>query len=146
MSTEAAGPRLGLAPLRLVAAPGTPLGAIFGGIGLAAAALVALFGLDRLPFTVCTFKALTGLPCPSCGSTRTLACLVHGDVAAAFAMNPLAAAGVFAVAVWALIDLALARNGRALSVELRPDVLRPARVAALLAIAVNWAYLILAGR
>lgn len=40
----------------------------------------------------CPFLALTGLWCPGCGSGRCLHALLHGDVAAAFGWNPLAAA------------------------------------------------------
>ena len=77
--------------LRLTAPPGRlPLGAVFGTIGALGAAAVGLLGLDRLPFSVCLFKALTGLPCPTCGSTRALGRLVHFDLAGALAMNPLA--------------------------------------------------------
>lgn len=41
------------------------------------------------PFPACMFKALTGLYCAGCGATRALHALVHGDVRAAFSMNPL---------------------------------------------------------
>ena len=37
----------------------------------------------------CPFKALTGLQCPGCGGTRALHALLHGDVAGAFALNPM---------------------------------------------------------
>jgi len=40
-------------------------------------------------FPVCPFRALTGLTCPGCGSTRGLHALVHGDLIAAFKFNPL---------------------------------------------------------
>jgi hypothetical protein len=40
-------------------------------------------------FPICPFRALTGLQCPGCGSTRGLYRLLHGDVVAAFELNPL---------------------------------------------------------
>src|SRR5881392_3121848 len=40
-------------------------------------------------FPACPFRALTGLNCPGCGSTRGLHRLLHGDVIAAFEFNPL---------------------------------------------------------
>ncbi|PYQ15275.1 MAG: DUF2752 domain-containing protein, partial [Acidobacteria bacterium] len=67
-----------------------PLGAILGGIALLGTAAVGLLRLDHLPFTVCYLKALSGLPCPTCGSTRAAGCLAHGDLLGAFGMNPLA--------------------------------------------------------
>lgn len=38
----------------------------------------------------CPFHAATGYYCPGCGSTRALHQLVHGNLAGAFAFNPLA--------------------------------------------------------
>src|SRR5437867_1234411 len=55
-----------------------------------AAAWIFLFPGARL--LVCPFHALTGLPCPTCGTTRALAALCTGHLAAALAWNPLAAA------------------------------------------------------
>ena len=40
-------------------------------------------------FPVCPFRALTGLNCPGCGTTRGLHQLLHGNVIAAFEFNPL---------------------------------------------------------
>ena len=37
----------------------------------------------------CTLKALTGLDCPGCGGLRATHQLLHGNVAAAFRLNPL---------------------------------------------------------
>ena len=39
-------------------------------------------------FPPCPWFTLTGLQCPGCGTTRALHALVHGDVAAALALNP----------------------------------------------------------
>jgi hypothetical protein len=41
------------------------------------------------PLPPCPLRALTGIYCPGCGSTRALFDLLHGDVAGALAMNPL---------------------------------------------------------
>ena len=40
-------------------------------------------------FPPCLFRALTGLTCPGCGSTRAMHQSVHGHFAAAFMLNPL---------------------------------------------------------
>ena len=40
-------------------------------------------GSHPLPDT-CTFKNLTGLPCPGCGLTRSLVAAAHGDVKQSF--------------------------------------------------------------
>jgi hypothetical protein len=38
----------------------------------------------------CPFKALTGLDCPGCGTTRAMHALLHGRVGTAFDLNVLA--------------------------------------------------------
>jgi len=37
----------------------------------------------------CMFRAVTGWHCPGCGATRCCSALLHGDLAQAFAYNPL---------------------------------------------------------
>lgn len=69
-------------------------------LALAMAAFAAITGFwilrnydpntpDNL-FPPCIFKAITGYHCIGCGLTRALHALAHGDIAGAFAMNPLA--------------------------------------------------------
>ena len=133
--------------IRFAAVPGAvPLGAILGGILVLASAAVGLLHIDALPFTVCVFKLTTGLPCLTCGSTRALARLVHGDLYGAWLMNPLAASGTLGLVPWAAADLVLMIRGRALAVELSPAAARAARVAVVAAAVANWAYLVAAGR
>ncbi len=50
-----------------------------------------------LPGT-CTFRRLTGLPCPGCGMTRGFISLAHGRLADAWSYNP-AAIAFFALVV-----------------------------------------------
>jgi hypothetical protein len=64
-------------------------GLLYGGIAL------AVLGVGRLHQVLslapdCVFKGLTGIPCPTCGSTRSVVHLSHGDFLSAFVMNPLA--------------------------------------------------------
>src|SRR5688572_17740301 len=59
-------------------------------------------------FTVCTFKTLTGVPCISCGTTRSVQEIFHGHLAEAVLINPLgfiAAIFLLAAPVWIFIDL-----------------------------------------
>jgi hypothetical protein len=123
-----------------------PLGAVFGTIGGLGATAVGLLGLDRLPFTVCLFKGLTGLPCPTCGATRAVGRLVHLDVAGAIAMNPLATIAFALVALWALCDFGLMTRGRALDVAVGRPLGRLVRGLVVAAVAVNWLFLLVAGR
>jgi hypothetical protein len=56
----------------------------YAAFGLSVATLYATTGIG-FP---CPFRAVTGWECPLCGGTRLGAALLHGDVAAAFAFNP----------------------------------------------------------
>jgi hypothetical protein len=59
----------------------------------AAGAGLMVYSLDPTThafYPRCVLHALTGLECPGCGSTRALYFLLHGRLAAAFNMNPLA--------------------------------------------------------
>jgi len=133
-------------PLTIAARPGAPLGAIFLGLGGLAAVAVGILHLDRLPFTVCVFKAATGLACLTCGTTRALGRLAHLDVAGALTMNPLATLFALALVPWGIADLLLLPRNQALSVEVSPGVGNVLRCLAVALALANWGYLIAAGR
>lgn len=64
-------------------------------------------------FTVCLFKNVTGVPCPSCGITRSLLLLMTGDLRNAMLLNPLgglAAFALIATPLWIIFDLATRKN------------------------------------
>jgi hypothetical protein len=135
------------AAVRLGARAGAPpLGAIFGAIGVAVAAAVWTLHLDRIPVTLCVFKGLTGLPCPTCGSTRALARLFGLDFAGALRMNPFTTLVAVVVAAWAVADLVLLPRRQALDVEVSARVAFALRVGAFVLFLANWVYLVAAGR
>ena len=74
---------------------------------LAAGGLTYLYGASPYAGSTlllpCPLKALTGLSCPFCGATRLTYALLHGDVAAAWAVNAfllLAVPLVLAALLW----------------------------------------------
>lgn len=133
--------------LRLRAPVGRlPLGAIFGAIGVLATGAVGLLHLDHLGFPVCVFKLVTGVPCPTCGTTRALGRLFDLDLPGALAMNPLVTAGALFLVAWAVADLVLLTRGRALAAHLAPPLGLGLRLAAVVAVFANWAWLVASGR
>jgi hypothetical protein len=125
---------------------GIPLGAILLGIATLGGIAVFLLHLDRLPIFICLFRAVTGIPCMTCGATRAAARLVAGDIAGALAMNPLATVAGLALIPWGLADLALLPRGAALAVDVTPGTARALRIGAVAAVLLNWAYLVTVGR
>lgn len=116
------------------------LAALWGGAALALLAL-APFG-ERLAAALpaCPLHAVTGLPCPGCGTTRAALALAAGDPVAAFAANPLAALGWVAAIGGGLAALALVALRRPLPAL--PGWPARWRWTLALALAADWAYLI----
>jgi len=56
----------------------------------------------------CAFRTATGLPCPTCGVTRSVVMSLHGEFARAWNMAPAGPAAVIGLAAFALAMLALA--------------------------------------
>jgi len=118
---------------------------IWGVSALTSAALAPL-GPRLAPLLPrCAFHRMTGHPCPTCGTTRAALALLHGQVLRAIALNPLMAllgcafvAGGLLAPLWAMARLPLPVLPAAAG--------KPLRAAALLAILLNWVYLLLVGR
>ncbi len=95
----------------------------------------------------CLFRTLAHIPCPSCGMSRAWEALGRLDVALAFRMHPLLAAGYFGL--WLYVPYALGaclglwpRVGMRLS----PAQARLLRLGALSSVALTWAFLVWDGR
>jgi hypothetical protein len=119
-----------------------PVGAAIAGGGAVAGLGVRLLHLDHLPIPLCTFRALTGIPCMGCGGTRAVGSLARLDVMGALAMHPLVTVLALAIALWGLIDVVLLVRRRALVFQLTArDVLTVTWTLVGLGL-VNWVYLI----
>lgn len=89
----------------------------------------------------CTFRKLAGIPCPTCGTTRSAQAMLDLDLASAYLVNPLAAfvgstfvVGGAAALVWLLFRWPMP------SIGFRWN--RHWTIAAVGIIAINWIYLI----
>jgi hypothetical protein len=126
--------------------PGSPVGLNLGALTAVAAVAAHLLSADQWGVTLCFFKAVTGKPCFTCGTTRALAALGRADPGAALRAQPLVTAAALAVLTWAVIDLALLVRGHRLTVSVTTRGSGAATAGVTIALLVlNWIYLIRTG-
>jgi hypothetical protein len=65
------------------------LALLWGGLALAVVALEPLWRLASGVLRPCVFRAVTGIPCPTCGATRGTLALLDGQPLVALELNPL---------------------------------------------------------
>jgi len=94
---------------------------------------------------ICIFRTVTGIPCPSCGTSRAIIQLSQGDLWGSFLMNPfgyIVAAGLLVLPFWLIFDLITKKSSLF-------DAIKPAnrffsnRIVIVLGIALvlaNWAW------
>jgi hypothetical protein len=116
------------------------------GIVWAAGAVVWL-GTFGVPPIACAFRSITGLPCPTCGTTRALVALVHGAWRESLALHPLVVPAVLGGGVYVAyaLTVSLFRRPR-LRVRLSARDWWVARAAVLTMVVGVWSYLIVVGR
>jgi Protein of unknown function (DUF2752) len=87
---------------------------LLAGAALAAGLVLAAWTPPDDPaWSVCLFRRLAHVPCATCGMTRALSLLAHGDLRGSLVRHPLAAPfAAEAAALWLLAPLALRRGWR----------------------------------
>lgn len=118
---------------------GKSLGLYWGGVAVAVAVAAPWARQAAALVPPCLFHSWTGLPCPTCGGTHAAVALSRLDFAGAFTANPLAAAAGILFFAGGTIAGAAALAGRPLS---EPRLGPRSRWAAILALAINWIYLL----
>jgi uncharacterized protein DUF2752 len=121
--------------------PANRLALTWGAIALTAVLLAPLATQLAALLPGCLFRDLTGLPCPTCGTAHAALAIAHLDLSGAFAINPLATLGALLFLLGGAAAAAASLAGRPLR---EPRLSGPVpRLAALLAVAANWAWLLL---
>jgi len=109
-------------------------------VALSLVALSPLGGRLATALPACRLKSWFGIPCPSCGITRSALALAKLDFESALAVNPLATLGwsVFVIGGFAA-GLAALSNRRVPEPPSRIPI--PWRWALALVVVANWVYL-----
>lgn len=121
-------------------------GVLVVGVLAASAGIAALWLRLGLPLPVCRFREWTGVPCPTCGSTRMVEAVLSGDLIGAVAWNPLVFFGLAAVAVWAAFSAVRPALGLpAWRLVLAPRERFALGVLAIVVAIAGWAYVVWRG-
>ena len=112
---------------------------------LTAGALAVNFAMRwSLPLPFCLLRESTGIPCPACGSTRSLLAWTHLDLITALRFNPLFFLACVGLALWTLLRVVEGFSQWRMSDRLRARAVRLPLVRILVVLlAVNWVYLYL---
>jgi len=115
---------------------------IWGGLVLATVALSPLWIHLAPMLRPCVFREVTGIPCPSCGTTRGVLALIDGRPLEALTLNPLMAAGFAAFLAGGVIAPIWAwRVGQVPNIE--HPVPMWLRVSIVLVIIANWIWVVI---
>ena len=121
---------------------GLPVGALVGGALAIGGALTAVWLRLGLPRPICLLREWTGIPCPTCGTTRLIEALLSGDLLGALAWNPLVFLILTAVAVWAVLSAASFAFRQTWRVDLSPRERTWARILAIAALVGGWVWVL----
>lgn len=113
-------------------------------VSVGAVAVGAVWLAIPLPWPRCPFFAVTGLPCVTCGATRSAIAFLHGDLLAALRWNPLAFVAFCGFLVFDLYSaiVLVGRTARLRIVDWTLTEKNRARVIVIGLLALNWIYLL----
>lgn len=109
------------------------------------------YSSDTSAISYCVLKNVSGLPCPSCGTTRSVFHFLDGEFLSSLLINPLGLLAVLIltiVPVWIMIDILSNRSGFFnfyLSTEKFLKTKKWALISLLMLFSVNWVWNILKG-
>lgn len=127
------------------AAGAAPRGGLLLPAALAAAWLAAVGVFELLrpagsAHSLCILRTVSGIPCPTCGTTRAVRALAAGRPLDALGYNPLVMTAMTAVAAWLLLRaLGAAPRRRATA---RPWHAPALALATVLLVLANWLYVL----
>lgn len=105
---------------------------------LVCVATVINFKLSKF-VDLCLFKRFTGYPCPTCGTTRGIISLFHGEYIQAWLFNPL----VFSIGIIFIIDLLFKFIfARKIKITLTKKEKKAVWIIGIILLLANWAYVI----
>lgn len=117
-------------------------GIIYGSIAVLCALAVKYLPIAHIAPS-CVFRGMSGIPCPTCGVTRTLFSLTKGNLLDAVAMNPLAAILMFAAIAYCLYSIvSFLFSMRRIMFSLSEPEKDGMRIAAAMIVLANWGYLL----
>ena len=115
-------------------------------VSSAGLAVAATWLALKLPWPICSFHALTGHPCVTCGATRSAIAFFHAHFLAALQWNPLAflfycTLSLFNVYAFAVVVM---RAPRLRIIQITPRERKFVRGFVLVLLALNWGYMLIA--
>lgn len=121
-------------------------------LAVSLAALAAAYGLPAggVPLLECRFRRWTGVPCPTCGYTRGVQAVLHGDLDRAVRECPTAILVTGALVATVLLSSAALLRGRTWATGGDPLArrrrIRAAIVVGVAVVAANWIWRLVQGR
>ena len=101
---------------------------------------------DAKRHEVCLFKMVSGIPCPSCGSTRSVINLLKGNWSQGICINPLGIIVLLfmlTVPLWLLYDVALGKDGLFRAYKYAEKILRTKwSIPFIFLLILNWIWII----
>jgi Protein of unknown function (DUF2752) len=117
---------------------------IWLGVSLGSLAVAIVWFAIGLPWPRCLFHDLTGLPCLTCGATRSTIAFFHGHFFSAWQWNPLAFATLCSLSIFDAYAFAvlISRAPRLRIAHLTASEKIFVRFAAIIVLLSNWVYLL----